>query len=120
LDIILPGDFNQNVYTGQIAKRLALPDLMLSKQCLQCTGMHVPPTFRDSTVPIDAIMPLLESNASMHTSYPIKVEWVITGVSSSILRHHLLLVQDSPTLSTALQGSYTANPNVWSNHIMQC
>ncbi len=28
---------------------------MLSKQCLQCTGMHVPPTFRDSTVPIDAI-----------------------------------------------------------------
>jgi hypothetical protein len=28
---------------------------MLSKQCLQCTGMHVPPTFRDGTVAIDAI-----------------------------------------------------------------
>jgi hypothetical protein len=28
---------------------------MLSKQCLKCTGMHVPPTFRDGTVPIDAI-----------------------------------------------------------------
>jgi hypothetical protein len=55
LDIILLGDFNENVYTGQIAKCLALPDLMLSKQCLQCTGMHVPPTFRDSTVPIYAI-----------------------------------------------------------------
>jgi hypothetical protein len=28
---------------------------MLSKQCLQCTGMHVPPTFKDGTVLIDAI-----------------------------------------------------------------
>jgi hypothetical protein len=55
LDIILLGDFNENIYTGRIAKRLALPDLMLSKQCLQCTGMHVPPTFRDGPVPIDAI-----------------------------------------------------------------
>jgi hypothetical protein len=64
-------------------------------------------------------LPLLESNASIHTSYPIKVEWVTTGVSSSILRHHLLLVQNSPTLSAAPQGSYTANPNVWFKHIMQ-
>jgi hypothetical protein len=54
-DIILLGDFNENIYTGQIAQRLALPDLMLNKQCLQCTGMHVPPTFRDGSVPIDAI-----------------------------------------------------------------
>ncbi len=28
---------------------------MLSEQCLQCTGIHFPPTFRDSTTPIDAI-----------------------------------------------------------------
>jgi hypothetical protein len=55
LDIILLGNFNENVYSGQIAKCLALPDLMLSKQCLQCSGMHVPSTFRDGTVPIDAI-----------------------------------------------------------------
>jgi hypothetical protein len=53
-DIILLGDFNENIYTGQIAKCLALPDLMLSKQCLQHTGMDVSPTFRDSTVPSDA------------------------------------------------------------------
>jgi hypothetical protein len=32
-DIILLGDFYENIYTGQIAKHLALPDLMLSKQC---------------------------------------------------------------------------------------
>jgi hypothetical protein len=54
-DIILLGNFNENVYYGRIAKRLSLPDLMLTKQCLQCTGMHIPPTFRDSTAPIDAI-----------------------------------------------------------------
>jgi hypothetical protein len=109
LDIILLGDFNENVYSGQIAKRLVLPDLMLSKQRLQCTGMHVPPTFRYGNVPIDAILPLLESYASMHTSYSIKVEWVTTGVSSSILSHHLLLVQNSVTSFAAPQGSYTTN-----------
>jgi hypothetical protein len=55
LDIILLGDFKENIYTGKITKHLALSDLMLSEQCLQCTGMHVPPTFRDSTVPTDSI-----------------------------------------------------------------
>jgi hypothetical protein len=54
-DIILLGDFNENLYPGCIAKRLSLPDLMLTKQCLQCTGMHIPPTFRDGTAPVDAI-----------------------------------------------------------------
>jgi hypothetical protein len=54
-DIILLGDFNENVYSGCIVKCFSLPDLMLTEQCLQCTGMHIPPTFRDGTVPIDAI-----------------------------------------------------------------
>jgi hypothetical protein len=40
---------------GALEKRLSLPDLMLTKQCLQCTGTHIPPTFRDGTIPIDAI-----------------------------------------------------------------
>ncbi len=54
-DIILLGDFNENVYSGRIAKCLSLLNLMLTKQCLQCMGIHIPPTFRDSTVPTDAI-----------------------------------------------------------------
>jgi hypothetical protein len=54
-DIILLSDFNENIYSGHIAKCLSLPDLMLTKQCLQCTGMHIPPTFRDGTALIDAI-----------------------------------------------------------------
>jgi hypothetical protein len=37
-DIILLGNFNENVYSGRIAKRLSLPDLLLTKQHLQCTG----------------------------------------------------------------------------------
>jgi hypothetical protein len=54
-NIILLADSNENVYTGQIAKCHGLPDLMLNKQCLQCRGMHIPPTFRDGTVLIDVI-----------------------------------------------------------------
>ncbi len=54
-DIILLGDFNENVYTSRIAKRLAHPDLNFNKQCLGCTGMHILPTFRDGVMPIDAV-----------------------------------------------------------------
>ncbi len=54
-EIVLLGDFNENVYSGCISKRLSQPDLMFSKQCLQCTGIHIPPTFMDGTIPINAI-----------------------------------------------------------------
>jgi hypothetical protein len=54
-DIVLLGVFNENVYSGRISKRLSQPDLMFSKQCLQCTNIHIPPTFRDGTIPINAI-----------------------------------------------------------------
>jgi hypothetical protein len=54
-NIVLLGDFNENVYSGRISKRLSQLDLMFSKQCLQCTGFHIPPTFRDGTIPIYAI-----------------------------------------------------------------
>ena len=54
-DIILLGDFNKNVYTGRIAKRLAQPDLNFNEQCHQCTGVYIPPTFREGTIPINAV-----------------------------------------------------------------
>jgi hypothetical protein len=54
-DIILLGDFNENVYTGWIAKCLAHPYLNFNEQCLGCTGMHILPTFRDGVMPIDAM-----------------------------------------------------------------
>ncbi len=34
-DIILLGDFTENVYSGWIAKRLSLLDLLLTEQCLE-------------------------------------------------------------------------------------
>ncbi len=52
-DIILLGDFNENVYSGRIAKRLEQSDLNFSEQCLGCTGTHIPPTFRDGIMTID-------------------------------------------------------------------
>ena len=55
LDILLLGDFNENVYAGRIVKCLSLLGLLLTKQCLQCTGIHIPPTFRDNAVPINTI-----------------------------------------------------------------
>jgi hypothetical protein len=54
-DIILLGDFNENVYTGRIAKCLEQADLNFSEQCLGCTGMHILPTFRDGIMPINAV-----------------------------------------------------------------
>ena len=54
-DIILLGNFNENICSERIAKRLSLPDLLLTEQCLQCTGLHIPPTFRDGTVPINTV-----------------------------------------------------------------
>jgi hypothetical protein len=118
-DIILLGNFNENIYTGQIAKRLVLSDLMLSKQCQQCTGMHVPPTFRDSTVPIDAIFATAGIKCINAYILPHKGGvgdhqcFILNFTSSSVIGSKF------PTLSAALQGSYTANPNIWSNHIMQ-
>jgi hypothetical protein len=82
-DIILLGDFNENVYSGRIDKRLSLPDLLLTEQCLQCTGVHIPPTFQDGTVPIDAVFaPVL--NALTHISFLIEGVLAITDVSALI------------------------------------
>jgi hypothetical protein len=117
-DIILLGGFNENIYTGKITKHLVLPDLMLDKQRLQCTGMHVPPTFRDGTVPIEAIFATAGIKCVNAHILPHKGgvgdHWcfILDFTSSSVIG------TSSPTLSAALQGSYTANPNSWSNHIM--
>jgi hypothetical protein len=54
-DIILLGDFNENVYSGRIAKCPEQSNLNFSEQCLGCTGTHIPPTFRDGIMPIDAV-----------------------------------------------------------------
>jgi hypothetical protein len=39
-DIILLGDFNDNIYSGCISKHLSQPELTSSEPCLQCTAWH--------------------------------------------------------------------------------
>jgi hypothetical protein len=95
-DIILLGDFNENVYSGRIAKCLSLSDLLFTEQCLHCTRLHIPPTFRDGTVPIDAVLPLPVLNALMRISFLIEEELAITDASSLISHLPQLLGPSSP------------------------
>jgi hypothetical protein len=44
-DIVLLRDFNENVHTGRIARRLLQDDLNLSKICHRHTDVMIPPTF---------------------------------------------------------------------------
>ena len=54
-ELILIGDFNENVYTGTYAKRLVLPDLNMTEQCLKTTKHHLPVKNFRGTRTIDAI-----------------------------------------------------------------
>ncbi len=53
-DILLFGDFNDNVYTGRLAKRLSEDDLRIKELCRDTTGQKLPPTFLRGQRPIDA------------------------------------------------------------------
>jgi hypothetical protein len=54
-NIVLLGDFNKNVYTGRIAKRLAEADLNFTEVCRKHAGWPIPHTFRTGSIPIDGI-----------------------------------------------------------------
>ena len=54
-EIILLGDFNENVYTGRIAKRLAQEDLGMSEQCLAVNGVWIPAKHVRGSRPIDGV-----------------------------------------------------------------
>ncbi len=54
-EIVLMGDCNKNVYSGQIAGLLAGDDLHLHKMCHRTTGRCLPPTHTRGQVPIDAV-----------------------------------------------------------------
>ena len=54
-EIILAGDFNEHVYNGRLAKRLADEDLGMTEMCLKTTGQPIPPTHLTGSRPIDAV-----------------------------------------------------------------
>ncbi len=118
-DIVLLGDFNENVYSGRFSKCLSQPDLMFIEQCLQCAGIHIPPTFRDGTIPIDAIFATARIECINGYILPHKGGvgnhrcFVVNFISSSKLELSF------PTLSGALRESYTANLPILYSRIMQ-
>lgn len=52
LEIILLGDFNENVYKDRLACPLAEDDLNMKEQCLQVTGEKLPATHVRGSRPI--------------------------------------------------------------------
>jgi hypothetical protein len=54
-EILMMGDFNENVYSGAISTALAGEDLCMTEICYRTTGKHLPPTHRRGSTPIDAV-----------------------------------------------------------------
>ena len=54
-EILLLGDFNEDVYTGQLALSLSGEFLRMKEVCYLTTGIHLPPTHNRGKVPIDAV-----------------------------------------------------------------
>ena len=54
-EIILLGDFNQNVYTGKLAKLLSEDGIRMHEICIRITGVPLPPTHIRGSIPIDAV-----------------------------------------------------------------
>ncbi len=54
-NIVLLGNFNENVYTGRLAARLSADDLNFVELCQKHTGILIPLTHRKGSAPIDGI-----------------------------------------------------------------
>ncbi len=118
-NIVLLGDFNENVYFGRFLKCLSQPDLMFREQCLQCTGIHTPPTtFSDGTIPIYALFATARIECVNTYILPHKEGmgnhrfFIVDFTLSSIMELNF------PTLSGALHESYIANLPIWCSLIM--
>jgi hypothetical protein len=53
--IVLLGNFNENVYTGDLATALSRDNLRMQELCRQIIGDYLPPTHARGSVPIDAV-----------------------------------------------------------------
>ncbi len=109
-NIILIVDFNENAYTSCITKQLALLDLNFNEQCLRCNGVHIPPTFRDGVIPIDAIYATAGIKCVNVFILPHKGGigdhecFILDSTSSSIIG-----TKSSSTLSDVLQEDFFVN-----------
>jgi hypothetical protein len=91
---------------------------MFSEQCLQCTGIHIPPTFRDGTIPIDAIFATAGIECVNAYILPHKGGmgdhrcFIVDFTSSSIIGTKF------PNIVRCSAQSFTANLLVWYSRIM--
>ena len=54
-EILLFGDFNKNLYTGELAKLLSGDDLRMIEMCCRTTGVQLPSTHIWGRMPIEAV-----------------------------------------------------------------
>jgi hypothetical protein len=54
-EVLLFGDFNENLYSGSLATRLAGEELRMVELCHRTTGVPLPPTHTHGQVPIDGV-----------------------------------------------------------------
>jgi hypothetical protein len=54
-EIVLLGDFNKNIYTGNLARSLSGDNLRMHELCQRITGLLLPHTYIRGSVPIDAV-----------------------------------------------------------------
>jgi hypothetical protein len=54
-EIVLLGDFNKNVYSGNLARSLSGDDLRMHELCQCITGLPLPHTHTRGSVPIDVV-----------------------------------------------------------------
>ena len=58
-NVILPDNFNQDVYTDQLAKRLTEPDLGMVEQVQKTSDTKIPQTHRRGVRPICGIFAIV-------------------------------------------------------------
>jgi hypothetical protein len=58
-EIILMGDFNENVYEGNLARHLLHEDIRMSKLCQHTIGSRLPNTHIQGSVPITSLLQLV-------------------------------------------------------------
>jgi len=72
-EIILMGDFNENVYEGNLARNLLHEDFRMSELCQRTTGSRLPNTHIRGSVPIDAVFATAGVSCTAVTLLPHRV-----------------------------------------------
>jgi hypothetical protein len=72
-EIILMGDFNENIYEGNLARNLLHEDIRMSELCQHTTGSRLPNTHIHGSVPVDAVFATAGISCTAVTLLPHRV-----------------------------------------------